>query len=82
MNKHFLAIDYELGKAAAMMAAVENALVELEPLPEDREKMNNAAYLFYSAWDAIKKASEELGEYQAECRIVDVIRANREANGI
>ena len=82
MNNHFNAVAYELGKADAMMAAIEEVVATLEPLPEDQERINRAAYLFYSAWDAIKKASEELGEYQAECRIVDVIRENRKANGI
>ena len=82
MNNHFNAVAYELGKADAMMAAVEDAVAALEPLPEDREKINRAAYLFYSAWDALKKASEELSEYGAECKIVDVIQANRAAHGM
>ena len=82
MNKHFISAADELGKADAMMAAVENMLVDLDSFPDDREKVNRAAYLFYSAWDAVKKASEELGEYGAECRIVDVIQANRAARGM
>jgi hypothetical protein len=32
--------------------------------------------------DTVKAAAAFLEEYSAECRIVDVIRANREANGI
>ena len=82
MNKHFNSAAYELGKADAMLSAVENAIIDLDLLPEDREKMNKAAFLFYAAWDAVKKANEELSEYSAECRIVDVIKANRESRGV
>lgn len=77
MNNHFDEATYKLGAADAMMTAVESALVDLELLPEDRKRMDKAAYLFYAAWDAIKDADKELAEYAAECRIVNVIESAR-----
>lgn len=81
MNKHYNGAAYEIGKADAMMEAVEKALDGLDLLPEDQAKMNTAAYLFYAAWDAIKEANRELTEYAAECKIVDVIQTVRDVRG-
>ena len=80
MNKHYNGAAHEIGKANAMMEAVEKVLVDLDLLPEDQEKMNTAAYLFYAAWDAIKEANRELAEYAAECKIVDVLQTVREVH--
>lgn len=75
MNKHYNEAAYKLGEADAMMSAIEDIFDDLDVLPEDREKMNRAAYLFYAAWDAVKKAGEELENYSDECRIVNVLEA-------
>lgn len=80
MNKHYCKATFEIGKAAAMLEAAELFCNDLDLLPEDREKLNKAAFLFYAALDAVKTADEELSEYSAECHIVDVIQANRAAH--
>lgn len=82
MNKHFDRAAYELGKAEAMMEAAEKALDGLDLLPEDLEKMNTAAYLFFAAWDAVKQAKVELKEYADECSIVDVLTVTRQTRGV
>ena len=82
MNNHYNTAVYEVGKAGAMLEAVELLCSDLDLLPEDLAKLNAAAYLFYAAVDAVKKAGEELNEYSAECHIVDVIQTAREAHGI
>lgn len=81
MNKHFETVAFKLGEADAILSTVENIFDDLDLLPEDREKMNRAAYLFYAAWGAVKKADEELENYRADCRIVNVLHAVREARG-
>lgn len=82
MNQHYNDAVYKLGEANAMLSAIEGVFDDLDLLPDDREKVNRAAFLFYAAWDAVKKAGEELDNYSAECRIVNVIQATRKAHEI
>lgn len=81
MNKNLLNAQLELGKADAIMHSIENLYMDFDFLPEEKETAERGAYIFLAAWDAIKKAAEYLDNYSAECRIVDVIQANREAHG-
>ena len=71
----------ELGKAEAMMHSIENLYMDFDLLPEEREKAARGACVFYAAWDAVKKAAEYIEEYCGECKMVDVLRAIREAHG-
>lgn len=82
MNKNLNDAMFELGKADAMMASIEALYMDFDFLPEEKQKAERGAYTFYALWEAIQKAAEDLTEYSAECRIVDVIRAAREANNI
>ena len=56
--------------------------MDFDFLPEEKEKAERGAYAFYAVWDMVKKATECLDNYTAECRIVDVLTAVREANNI
>lgn len=80
MNKHLNEAIYELGKADALIAAIEGMYMDFDLLPEEQEKADRGGFLLYCLWDAIKRARTELNEYTAECKIVDVIQAAREAN--
>lgn len=82
MNNNLLNAQLELGKADAIMHSIENLYMDFDFLPEEKETAERGAYIFLAAWDAIKKAAEYLDNYSAECRIVDVIQANREAHAV
>lgn len=82
MNKNLNDAMFELGKADALMAAIEAMYMDFDFLPEEKQKAERGAYSFYCLWDTLKKAAECLEEYTAECRIVDVLTAVREANNI
>lgn len=82
MNKNLNNAMFELGKAEALIASIEALYMDFDFLPEEKQKAERGAYTFYCLMDAVQSAANFLEEYSAECRIVDVIRANREANGI
>ena len=81
MNKNLMNAQVELGKAEAMMHSIENLYMDFDLIPEEREKAARGACVFYAAWDAVKKAAEYIEEYCGECKMVDVLRAIREAHG-
>lgn len=81
MNKNLMNAQVELGKAEAMMHSIENLYMDFDLLPEEREKAARGACVFYAAWDAVKKAAEYIEEYCGECKMVDALRAIREAHG-
>lgn len=81
MNKNLMNAQTELLKVDAMMHSIENLYMDFDLLPEERQKAERGASLFFAAWDAVKKATEYIEEYSGECRIVDVLQAIRETHG-
>lgn len=81
MNKNLMNAQLELGKADAMMHSIENLYMDYDLLPEEREKAERGACVFFAAWDAVKKAAEYIEEYCGDCRVVDVLQAIRESHG-
>ena len=81
MNKNLMNAQTELLKVDAMMHSIENLYMDFDLLPEERQKAERGASLFFAAWDAVKKATEYIEEYSGECRIVDVLLAFRETHG-
>ena len=71
----------EMGKADAMMHSIENLYMDFDLLPEERQKAERGACVFFPAWDAVKKTAEYIEEYCEDCRVVDVLQAIREAHG-
>ena len=63
MNRNLNGAIFELGKADALMHSIENLYLDFDFLPEEKEKAERGAYVFYAAWDAIKKASDCIEEY-------------------
>lgn len=82
MNKNLNNTMFELGKADALLASIEALYMDFDFLPEEKQKAERGAYAFYCLMDTVKAATAYLEEYSAECRIVDVILAAREANNI
>ena len=82
MNKNLNNAMFELEKADALLASIEALYMDFDFLPEEKEKAERGAYAFYAVWDRVKKATECRDNYNAECRIVDVLTAVREANNI
>ena len=82
MNKNLSNAIFELGKAEALIAAIDTMYMDFEILPEEKQKADRGAYTFYCLMDAVQSAAKHLEAYTAECRIVDVIRTAREASGI
>lgn len=78
MNKNLMNAQAELGKADAMMHSIENLYMDFDLLPEEREKAERGAYIFFAAWDAVKKATEYIEEYCGECKMVDALRTLHE----
>lgn len=82
MNRNLNGAMFELRKAEALLHSFECLYLDYEFLPEEKEKAEHGAYIFYCLRDAVIKAIDSIQEYEAECKIVDVIRAAREAQGI
>lgn len=74
MNKNLMNAQVELSKADAMMHSIENLYMDFDLLPEERQKAERGACVFYAAWDAVKKAAECIEAYSGDCRVVDVLR--------
>lgn len=73
MNKYLSDTLFELGKADSLLDAIEGMYMDMEIAPEDMEKANRRDYMFYILKDTVKKATELLDSYTAECRIVNVL---------
>lgn len=73
MNQYLSDAMDELGKADALLDAIEGLYMNFEIAPEEMEKANRRDYMFYILKDTVKKATELLDEYTAECRIVNVL---------
>ena len=73
MNKKLDGAIFELGKADALMHSIECLYLDFDFLPEEKEKAERGAFVFYATWDAVKKAIDYIDEYCGECRVVDVL---------
>lgn len=73
MNRNLNNAIFELGKADALMHSIESLYLDFEFLPEEKEKAERGAFVFYALWDAVKKAAASIDEYCGDCRVVDVL---------
>ena len=73
MNRNLNDAIFELGKADALMHSIESLYLDFDFLPEEKEKAERGAYVFYALWDAVKKAADSIDEYCGDCRVVDVL---------
>ncbi len=78
MNRNLNEAVFSVGKVDALMSAIENCCLDIEAVPEEREKSELLGYLFYVLWDEIRKLSGDLERLCEDCQIVDVIYAAKE----
>ena len=79
MNRNLNEAVFSVGKVDALMSAIENCCLDIEAVPEEREKSALLGYLFYVLWDEIRKLSGDLERLCEDCQIVDVIYAAKES---
>lgn len=79
MNRNLNEAVFSVGKVDALMSAIENCCLDIEAVPEEREKSELLGYLFYVLWDEIRKLSGNLERLCEDCQIVDVIYAAKES---
>lgn len=75
MNKHLNEAIFDIAKVDALMYSIEKAYLDLEVMPQERERMDRGAYAFYALWDAIRKVADDLEMLSGDCRVVDAIYA-------
>jgi len=68
-------IIFEVGKVDALLYAFEQCYLDIEPGPDDFEKMEKGSYAFYAIWDAIQETKTLLNKLYGECMVVDAIEA-------
>ncbi len=78
MNRNLNEAVFSVGKVDALMSAIESCCLDIEAVPEEREKSELLGYLFYVLWDEIRKLSGDLERLCEDCQIVDVIYAAKE----
>ena len=79
MNRNLNEAVFSVGKVDALMSAIENCCLDIEAVPEEREKSELLGYLFYVLWDEIRKLSGDLERLCEACQIVDGIYAAKES---
>lgn len=75
MNKNLSEAIEKVQKVQALMTAYEAVYLDLDVLPEERERADMAISTFYAIWDYIKGAAESLEALEGDCRVVDAIYA-------
>lgn len=78
MNQNLKAAISNVGKADALMYAVESCYLRLDCIPEDDEMAKRGVHAFYAVWDTIRALKENLEELSGDCRILDVLTAARD----
>lgn len=75
MNRHLDEAIFNIGKADALMHTIEQLYLDFEVQPEELERMNRGAYVFYALWDAIRKVADDLEMLSGDALVVDAIYA-------
>lgn len=66
---------YKVGKADALLYAFEQAFLDIEPGPDDYEKVEKGTYVFYEIWEAVKETNALLNKLCQERMVIDAIEA-------
>ncbi len=75
MNKNLDKAIFDIGKAEALMFAIEHSFLDLCCSPEEQEKYNRGTSAFYALWDAIKLVADDLDKLSGDMLVVDAIYA-------
>lgn len=74
MNQNLRKAIFDMEKVDALMHSVEDGLT-IDVMPEERERADRAAYLFYALWDVIHQVKDDLEKISGDCLVVDAIYA-------
>ena len=75
MNQKLNKAVRDIEKVDALMYAIETSYLNIEFIPEEKEKVDRGVNAFYALWDAIKKVSEDLNALIEDESLIDVIYA-------
>lgn len=60
MNSNAMDMTFEIKKINAMMAAFESAYLDIEVVPEEAKKADNAVYAFYAIWEMLQSLEKKI----------------------
>lgn len=77
MNKNVERAQLDIEKVDAVMKAIENTYLDLEVVPDEAEKYDNAVTAFYVLWDLLGQVREDINRLTKDLRIIDVVEATQ-----
>ncbi len=77
MNKNVERAQLDIEKVDAVMKAIENTYLDLEVVPDEAEKYDNAVTAFYALWDLLGQVREDINRLTKDLRIIDVVEATQ-----
>lgn len=75
MNSNIEKAIFDIEKVDAIMYAIENSCLDLEVMPDSKEKFNRGVGAFYALWDAIRAVAKDIDKLAEDEKVVDVIYA-------
>lgn len=75
MNKNLDKAIFDIGKADALMFAIEHSFLDLSCTSAEQEKYSKGTAAFYALWDVIKLVAEDLDRLSGDILVVDAIYA-------
>lgn len=74
MNKKLYDAIASIGKADAIMYAVEKCYLDFDFMPDDMERAERGTQMFYLLWEEIQRARCSLDQLAGDERVVDVLK--------
>ena len=75
MNMNLMNAIDKAQKVDSLMYAIETAYLEIEVIPEERERLDRGASAFYLLWDIIKGIAGDLEKLQGDELVTDAVYA-------
>lgn len=75
MNANIKKAVFDIEKVDGIMYAIENSCLDLEVMPESKERYNQGVAVFYALWDAIRNVSDDIERIADDEKVVDAIYA-------
>lgn len=75
MNRNLEKAVFDIEKVDALMYAIESSFLDIEVMPEEREKADKAAFAFYTLWDSIRTVAGDIDRLAGDESVVDAIYA-------
>ena len=77
MNKNVERAQLDIEKVEAVMKAIDNTYLDLNVVPDEAEKYDNAVTAFYALWDFLGQVREDINRLTKDLRIIDVVEATQ-----